>query len=123
MTEQMMNNKWFPCGEVQETKPFKPHDWREISFRQAHGDSQNIAVAETESFEEHNEKMKAFSRFHRLKTQPDEPNKRGDPEDLAALNAARIEKGSAEDTYPVAKNRRLHLVPGCMLPRHRLSLN
>lgn len=123
MTEQTVNNKWFSAKEQEDVKIFKPHGRRAISFRQAHGDSQDVAVAKTESFEEHNQEMKMFSRSHRLETQPYEANRCGDTEDLAVLNAPRFEKEAAGDTYSAVKNRRLHFVPGCRLPRHRLSLN
>jgi len=121
--EQMMNNKWFSAEEQEGVKTFKPHGRRAITFRQAHADSQDVAVVEEETFEAHDAKMKAFSRSHRLETQPYEANRCGDTEDLAVLNAPRFEKEAAGDTYSAVKNRRLHFVPGCRLPRHRLSLN
>lgn len=56
------------------------HGRRPMSFRQAHADSQDVAVIERESFEEHDARMRAFRRNH-----PDIPG-------LATVNRGGVNK-------------------------------
>jgi hypothetical protein len=124
MTAQTMSNEWFRTKEGESMKTFKGHGQRITAFRQTHDDTQDVAVVESESFEEHDEKMKAFSRSHTmLKTEPTGPNRHSKPEDLMIPDVPQIEKGPVGPTYPAGTTTRLHLVPGCRLPRRKFSLN
>jgi hypothetical protein len=123
MTAQTMSNEWFRTKEGESMKTFKGHGQRITAFRQTHDDTQDVAVVESESFEEHDEKMKAFSRSHTmLKTEPTGPNRHSKPEDLMIPDVPQIEKGPVGPTYPAGTTTRLHLVPGCRLPRRKFSL-
>jgi hypothetical protein len=50
--------------EENDMNTYETHGRLSITFRQAHADSQDVAVVERESFEEHDARMRAFHRNH-----------------------------------------------------------